>query len=100
MQAHIEELRARRLGEEKIGRHTRPVIWQSIQERYEYCRMMIREGFECDLFYDDIPFIAEYEKGYHVSDPIRWRFGEKAGRTALQILARAPREAETLKMTS
>ena len=62
--------------------------------------MMILEGFECDLFYDDIPFIAEYEKGYHVSDPIRWRFGEKAGRTALQILARAPREAETLKMTS
>ena len=100
VQAHIEELRARRLGEEKIGRHTRPVIWQSIQERYEYCRMMIREGFECDLFYDDIPFIAEYEKGYHVSDPIRWRFGEKAGRTALQILARAPREAETFKMTS
>ena len=99
VQAHIEELRARRLGEEKIGRHTRPVIWQSIQERYEYCRMMIREGFECDLFEGDLAFVAGYEKGHHVNDPIRWRFDEKTGRTALQILARAPSEAETLKMT-
>ena len=90
VQAHIEELRARRLGEEEMGRHTRPVIWQSIQERYEYCRMMVREKREYDLFYDDIPFIAEYERSYHVRDPIRWRFGEKAGKTAAEILGGYP----------
>ena len=61
--------------------------------------MMIREGFECDLFEGDLAFVAGYEKGHHVNDPIRWRFDEKTGRTALQILARAPSEAETLKMT-
>ena len=96
---HIEEMRTRRRKEEESGRLTRPGIWRSIGHRYEYCRMMIREGHEHDLFEGDLAFVAGYEKGYHVSDPIRWRFGEKAGRTALQILARAPREAETLKMT-
>ncbi|MXW63318.1 MAG: transposase [Bacteroidetes bacterium SB0662_bin_6] len=86
---HIEELRARRLGEEKKNRHTRPAIWRDEQHRYEYCRMMVREGQERDLVYDDLPFIAGYEKGYRVKGPIRWRFGEKAGKTAAEILRSA-----------
>ena len=89
---HIEELRARRLGEEEMGRHTRPTIWRDEQQRYEYCRMMVREDRERDLFDGDLAFVAGYEEGYRVHDPIRWRFGERAGRTATEILqgAQAP----------
>ncbi len=83
---HMEELGARRRKEEEKNRHTRPGIWRDEQQHYEYCRMMIREGLEHDLPESDIPFIADYEKGYRVSDPIRWRFDEKAGRTATEIL--------------
>ena len=83
---HIEEMRTRRRGEEESGRHTRPSIWRDEQQRYEYCRMMIREGLERDLPSVDILFIADYEHDYRVSDPITWRLGEKAGRTAAEIL--------------
>ena len=83
---HIEEMRTRRRKEEESGRHTRPSIWRDEQQRYEYCRMMIREGLERDLAGVDILFIADYEHDYRVSDPITWRLGEKAGRTAAEIL--------------
>ena len=83
---HIEEMRTRRRKEEESGRHTRPSIWRDEQQRYEYCRMMVREGLERDLAGVDILFIADYEHDYRVSDPITWRLGEKAGRTAAEIL--------------
>ena len=83
---HIEEMRTRRRGEEEKDRHTRPSIWRDEQQRYEYCRMMIREGLERDLAGVDILFITDYEHDYRVSDPITWRLGEKAGRTAAEIL--------------
>ena len=86
VQRHIEEMRTRRRKKEEAGRHTRPSIWRDVQQRYEYCRMMIREGLERDLPGADIPFIAEYEHDHHVSDPITWRFGDKAGKTAAEIL--------------
>ena len=86
VERHIEKLRARRLGEEEKDRHTRPSIWRDEQQRYEYCRMMVREGHERDLAGDDLPFVAGYEHNYRVSDPITWHLGEKAGRTASEIL--------------
>ena len=89
---HMEEMRARRREQEEKDRRTRPRLWRDVQQRYGYCRMMILEGLERDLPDGDVSFVADYERDYRVGDPATWQFGDKAGKTARQILEEATRD--------
>lgn len=90
-QAHIVDLARERAIRERIERTTRPEIWRDVQQRYAYCRMMVLQGFEGDLVDADVGFCADYEETYRVSldDRIVWRYGQRAGKTSAQILAKA-----------